>query len=159
LAWITIGIALTWRLVWRSAPAPAWMTSELLAIAKIRSPPRLLLCEKTGTAAAVGALRPTILLPLAAKEKSFAAARQAALAHEWAHIRHGDLWLLAIERLLLPLLAWNPLFWLVRRGARLDQELLADAAAAGDDRATYAESLLLWVKSAGSAPLGLAALS
>src|SRR5262245_26875050 len=42
LAWITIGMAFTWRLVRRSGPAPAWMTSELLAIVESRSPPRLL---------------------------------------------------------------------------------------------------------------------
>src|SRR6185369_7582438 len=83
----------------------------------------------------------------------------AALAHEWAHIRHGDLWFLLIERLLVPLLAWHPLFWWLRRSVRLDQELLADAAAAGNEPVEYAEALLAWAKTARPAPAGLAALS
>ena len=48
-----------------------------------------------------GAWQPHILLSArSVVEKNIAGVR-AALAHEWAHIRHGDLWLLALERLMV----------------------------------------------------------
>ena len=54
---------------------------------------------------ALGAWRPHILLSArSVAEKNIAGVR-AALAHEWAHIRHGDLWLLALERLPAQLLS------------------------------------------------------
>jgi hypothetical protein len=59
----------------------------------------------------------------------------------------------------VPLLAWQPLFWWLRRSVRLDLELLADAAAAGDQPIEYAEALVAWAKRAGRVPAGLAALS
>jgi hypothetical protein len=110
------------------------------------------------TAAALGLWRSKILLP-EGSEKAAAPVLRAALAHEWTHIRHGDLWLLAIERALLPLVGWHPLFWLSRRGVRFDQELLADAAAAGDRPIEYAEALLAWARGQPAPPLGVAALS
>ncbi len=90
-------------------------------------------------------LRPTIILP-----ERFIAGQSddrliAALAHEWAHIRNRDLWLIALLRLLLPVLYAHPGFWWLRRRIRNDQEALADAAAAGaDGRLRYAEVLLEW---------------
>jgi protocatechuate 3,4-dioxygenase beta subunit len=73
------------------------------------------------------------------------------LAHELAHLQHHDLHTLAATRLLLALLWPQPLYWLLRRTIRLDQETLADAAAA--DRAgrlDYAQQLLAWASSAGA---------
>src|SRR5690606_17898975 len=46
------------------------------------------------------------------------------LAHELAHLQHRDLHTLAATRLLLILLWPQPLFWLLRRTIRLDQETL-----------------------------------
>src|SRR6185369_14260986 len=107
----------------------------------------------------VGALRPRIVLPQETATSSDIKAVRAALAHEWAHICHGDLWLLALERFLMPLLALHPLFWWFRRSTRLDQELLADAVAAGDKPVEYAEALVAWTKAAPPATVGLAALA
>jgi len=73
------------------------------------------------------------------------------LAHELAHLQHRDLHTLAATRLLLILLWPQPLFWLLRRTIRLDQETLADAAAA--DRAgrlDYAQQLLAWASTAST---------
>ena len=99
------------------------------------------------------------MLPLTSATESNAPAVRAALAHEWAHIAAGDLWLLALERSLLPLLALHPLFWWLRRLTRLDQELAADAAAAGDKPAEYAEALLVWAKGEPHRRTGVAALA
>jgi hypothetical protein len=158
--WIGLGILQTWRLLWRCTRAPEWIAAELAKlVGKRRRAPGLLVSQTLASAAAVGAIRPRILLPHTVEAESCAATVRAALAHEWAHIRHGDLWLLAIERLLFVLLAWHPLFWWLRREVRMDQELLADAAAAGEHPVEYAEALLEWAKTASRPPLGLAALS
>ena len=46
------------------------------------------------------------------------------LLHELAHIQNGDLWLLALDRWLLPLFWLHPLYLRLRRRIRDDQELL-----------------------------------
>ena len=55
---------------------------------------------------------------------------RAVLAHELAHIENRDLSWLAVSRALLIFFWPQPLYWLARRRMRLDQESLADAAAA-----------------------------
>jgi len=48
--------------------------------------------------------------------------RSGMLAHEWAHIRHAICGMLALERLLVPLLAVHaPWFWWLRARSGLDQ--------------------------------------
>src|SRR5262249_9137127 len=64
-------------------------------------------------------------------------------AHEAAHLANRDLRWVAQTRALLVALWAHPLFWLVRRRLRLDQEALADAAAADvTSRQAYAEQLV-----------------
>lgn len=163
LGWIALGAWQAVRLLRRSHQSPAWAQQELAEIARKRRQPQLRVSPGIATAVALGASRPHILLPAASVQPENAAGVRAALSHEWAHIRHGDLWLLALERLLLPVFFWHPLFWLFRRRIRFDQELLADAAAAGEQPVEYAEALLAWAKSAMASParppLGIAALS
>ena len=69
---------------------------------------------------------------------------RAVLLHEWAHIRHRDLWLLALGRCLLVVLFAHPLFWWLRRTIRSDQELLADAVAAGTTGTITPKSSSAW---------------
>lgn len=158
--WIVMGLWQTGRLIRRAVAAPPWIAGELQQLTgKRRKPPQVRTSQRLSSAAAVGAVAPKILLPQSAATEDQRSLVRAALAHEWAHISRGDLWLLALERLLLPLLAWQPLFWWLRRSVRLDLELLADSAAAGERPIEYAEALLAWAKTAGPAPAGLAALS
>lgn len=160
LGWIALGALQAWRLLWTAAPSPLWAQTELARLIGRRKKPRLKTSTRIGSAVALGALRPAILLPAEHVREDNLAGVQAALAHEWAHIRHGDLWLLAWQRLLLPLLVVHPLFWFLRRQIRADQELLADVAAAGERPVEYAEALLAWAKQAGPRPsAGLAALA
>ena len=73
------------------------------------------------------------------------------LAHEWAHLQRRDLHTLAASRLLLILLWPQPMFWLLRRTIRLDQETLAAAAAADHaGRLDYAQQLLTWARTANT---------
>lgn len=160
LGWILLGAVQAWRLLSSARPSPPWAQTELARLIGRRRKPRLKTSTRIGSAVALGALRPAILLPADHVREDNRAAVQAALAHEWAHIRHGDLWLLAWQRLLFPILAAHPLFWLLRRQIRADQELLADIVAAGDRPVEYAEALLAWAKQAGPRPsAALAALA
>ena len=60
-------------------------------------------------------------------------------------------------RVLMVLLWAHPLFWLARRRVRLDQEMMADAAAAElTGRSAYAEQLVGWARSLNSSPPKLA---
>ncbi len=160
LGWISLGAVQAWRLLWTARKSPLWTQSELARLVGKRRKPRLKTSDRIGSAVALGALRPAIVLPAEHVRDENQAGIKAALAHEWAHIRHGDLWLLAWQRFLLPLLAAHPLFWLLRRQIRADQELLADIAAAGEKPVEYAEALLAWAKQSGPRPsAALAALA
>ena len=147
-AWLLLGTAQVARLRRRARPAPPELARLLEHLMDgACSAPFLLVSGDVNQPLATGLARPVIVLPerLAATEPP--PHLTAALAHEWAHIRHRDLWLLALARLLLPLLALQPLFWWWRRMARQSQEELADAAAAShSDRVEYAEVLMSWAR-------------
>ena len=116
LAWLGIGswqTAAIWR---RSRPAPR---SSREALARIvgdgQAPPDLLLSGRLGQPVAVGLLRPTIILPDRFAEDEPGRRLEAALAHEWAHIRNRDLWWIALSRILMPVLFAHPVYWWLRR--------------------------------------------
>jgi beta-lactamase regulating signal transducer with metallopeptidase domain len=158
-AWICVGLWQVRRLVRRAEPAPKWIDNEHRQIREEQAATiDVFISGRLSSAVAMGALRPRILLPREAAVETNVKGIRAALAHEGAHIRHGDLWLLAMERVLVPLLAAHPLFWWLRQSTRLDQEFLADAVAAGERPVEYAEALVGWANAAGSSPVGLAAL-
>lgn len=163
LAYIFLGAWRAFRLLRFAEKAPNWSEQELKSLVPRHCwVPRLKTSQRIATAVAMIAWRPHILLATKSVNEQNKAAVRAALAHEWAHIRHGDLWLLALERLLLPVFCLHPLFWLLRRQIRMDQEILADSAAAGNAPVEYAEALLSWAKAESqqaAPPLGIAALS
>jgi hypothetical protein len=144
-------LAAAW-IVRRATPAGVAAHAELKRIVGPSRPrPRLLTSSQIGNAVALGILRPTIVLPvrLADAADGSPAMLRAVLQHEMAHLRHRDLWLLALGRALSVALYAHPLFWWLRRAIRGDQELRADAAAAGDNRHDYAEELVRLVRLAG----------
>lgn len=143
--WLLIGWWLTRRLVREAAPTDGLARQLLHDLAE--NAPRLLLSDRLAGPVAVGLRRPTILLPRPMADRAEAEELRAVLTHELAHVRGGDLWLLATLRLLMVVLWCDPLFWLLRRRVRLDQETLADAAAAAlSDRVGYAERLIGWAR-------------
>jgi beta-lactamase regulating signal transducer with metallopeptidase domain len=147
-SWLAVGVVRAWRLVQRSAPAPDGCCDELRKIAGPAARlPRLRMHRRLVMPVATGTLRPAILLPEGFAETGSRNALLAVLAHEWAHIRNGDLWLLAVDRLILSLLWAHPLYWWTRRRIRTNQELLADAAAASQIGPTdYAALLVEWAR-------------
>jgi len=150
-AWLLWGGFESWRLV-RRGTAPADDLLAELATLTPGKPPRLLVSRDVSAAAALGALRPTILVTpqLAAAPAEVV---RAVLAHELAHLRHGDLWFLALGRAGLLLLYPQPCYWWLRRRAADSREALADAAAAGPaDRTQYAELLVAAARTLSDAP-------
>ncbi|MCL2648492.1 MAG: M56 family metallopeptidase [Phycisphaerales bacterium] len=143
LLWGAIGTA---RLCRDATQAPPSLYRELQQLVGGERLPRLLLSHKIGNAAAVGILRPTILLQTEFAQQESSHARRAILAHEWAHLCNRDLWLLALERVLRLLLFAHPLYWLLRGHIRADQEVLADAKAASENRHDYAQDLLTFAR-------------
>jgi protocatechuate 3,4-dioxygenase beta subunit len=148
-SWLVLGWLRAGRLCRGAAIAPEFAQQELRKLVGKRSRfPNLLVCKTFSTAGANGLWQPTILLPAQAVQLGACdASLRAILAHEWAHIERGDLWLLALGRLLLVLLYPHPAYWLLRRRISADQELLADAAAAiYCGRHKYAETLVSWAR-------------
>jgi hypothetical protein len=145
-AWLLFGYVAARRLLRRAVPAPAHLASLLRRVVPRGGPaPRLALLDGLPQPIAVGVLRPTIVLPRAFVESESPEALRMAMAHEWAHIRGGDLRMLAALRLLLPILFAHPLYWWLRARVREDQEARADDEAGHvEDRFTYAETLLNW---------------
>jgi beta-lactamase regulating signal transducer with metallopeptidase domain len=145
--WLALGaIEVAW-LCRRAVPAPADLRAALDDIVGKRGrAPRLILSRRVGNAVALGTFWPTILWPDSPCDASGSDGLRAVLAHEWAHIRNRDLWLLAAVRGLLVLLYAHPLYWCFRQIIRRDQEILADAVAAGGRGLEYAMDLVKWTR-------------
>jgi beta-lactamase regulating signal transducer with metallopeptidase domain/tetratricopeptide (TPR) repeat protein len=169
--WLIAGGLLARRVRREATPAPPEFQALLQQLCGQEKPtPQLLISPRITAPVALGLRRPAILLPPPLQGGARGGISDASLphnataptvlpplqllpilAHELAHLQHRDLPTLAATRLLLILLWPQPLYWLLRRAIRLDQETLADAAAA--DRAgrlDYAEQLLAWARTAGT---------
>ena len=100
-----------------------------------------------------GVVRPRILLPPESAQWP-AAVRDAAVAHEQAHVARRD-WALHVAVWLSACLYWfHPLVWLARREHRRLAELAADAhaVASGVPPASYARALLAIAQGRRAAP-------
>jgi beta-lactamase regulating signal transducer with metallopeptidase domain len=127
--------------------APSNVVAELATLVGAQRCPALLISSSHPVPLATGTIWPKILLPPQFAEKEQPDDCRSVLAHELAHIQNGDLWLLALDRSLLPLFWLHPLYLRVRRKIRDDQELLADAfAASHSTRTDYANMLLRWAR-------------
>ncbi len=150
--WLMVGGIAARRLMGANLPPTDHLRSILARVVGQRGKlPRLRISSRIPHPIATGLIRPTIVLPQEFANAEPDARIEAALSHEWAHIRNGDLWLLAASRMLLPVLFAHPLFAWLRSRIRADQEILADAvAASGPGRIAYAEALLDWARAGGN---------
>lgn len=148
ILWNLYGAWLTYHLLRTARPAPQWLVEHFSTTITRGTPARLMISDQVHGAMVLGLWRPTVLVPpVSTPEQLDDAALDAALRHEWAHIEHGDLRWLVIERFVAAIYAAQPLMIALRRTMRLDQELLADASAAGDEPWKYAEALMAWARS------------
>jgi parallel beta-helix repeat protein len=153
-AWLAFGAFLTMRMMRRGTKPSAEAVRALEEVAgKGARLPRLRVSPHLAQPAAAGILKPMILLPSRLTTVADKAEMKVALAHEWNHIRRGDLWLLALSRLLEVLFFAHPLFWWLKHRVYLDQEYLADHAAAQTiNPISYAELLLRWSREKSRMP-------
>jgi len=155
VAWLTLGALVKARLVMRTTEAPASLRTLLKRVVLDGSAYPRLRVGGVPQPVAFGLLRPTIVLPDWFVETEPEVRVEAALAHEWAHLRRGDLWTLATTRLLFVMLFVHPLFYVLRRWLRADQEVIADAEAAGSSgKVAYAEALIGWARRISSRSAG-----
>lgn len=106
--------------------------------------PQLLVSQFVSGPAIVGALRPALLLPSGFLDRTAPADIEAALAHEFAHLRRRDYAKNLAYEFITSLIAWHPLVWLTHSRIAESREILCDylAAHSTSSRQDYARALL-----------------
>ncbi len=110
-----------------------------------------------GLPAAIGLLRPRVVLPAGFAQRYSPQEQALVLHHERIHIRRGDLQVNAAVALLCCLYWFNPLLLLTLRRCREDQELSCDErviAANGDARRSYGMAMLKTELALSPLPVG-----
>lgn len=90
------------------------------------SVPLLRVGHRVTEAIAVGFVKPMILLPMAWVTEMPPDMLDAVLAHELAHIRRHDLWIILFQRLVETLLFYHPAVWWLSRRLRMEREMCCD---------------------------------
>jgi beta-lactamase regulating signal transducer with metallopeptidase domain len=127
-------------------PAPVeWQgkLNELIVRMRISRPVRLIVSSLAQAPAAVGWLRPAILMPVGALAGLPAEQIEALLAHELAHIRRHDYLINLLQSVAEALLFYHPSVWWISNEIRAERELCCDdvAVAVCGDVMTYASAL------------------
>lgn len=94
---------------------------------------------------AVGLFRPAAVLPESMAEKLDPAGLEVVLAHELAHLRRRDPWVLVLENVLLTLWWFNPVVWMLVKSLRRTREDCCDDLVLSlrlADEHTYCRSLI-----------------
>ena len=111
----------------------------------------LVLAADVSVPIVTGLFRPLILMPRGAvgwPEQQ----RSAAIRHEWAHLRRGDLWANFVSVAATAVYWFHPLVWILARRLRAEQEAAADDAVlqSGFNSTEYAQALIETARCAGS---------
>ncbi|HEX7378499.1 MAG TPA: M56 family metallopeptidase, partial [Pirellulales bacterium] len=133
----------------------------------MRVTPLLAETNRIATPQVVGLLRPVVLLPASALSGLSCDELEMVLAHELAHIRRHDLWIVLVQRLTEALLFFNPALWYLTRRVSMLREYCCDDVVCGSQppgasQLRYAELLLKLVALAApelGRETGLAALA
>ena len=148
------------RLIREAEPAPSpWQTSldQLAGRLGMTRPVRLLRSAALEVPAAVGWLRPAILLPVATLSGLSARQVEMVLAHELAHLRRHDFVVNLVQTLVETLLFYHPAVWWMSRVIRVEREHCCDDIAVGTSGSavSYARALAA-LESLRASPLPLA---
>jgi beta-lactamase regulating signal transducer with metallopeptidase domain len=141
------GLVLTRRLTRRETKPVAefWQErlKELSRRLQITKPVRLLESTLVEVPAAIGWLRPVILVPAATWTGLSVEQLEAVLAHELAHIRRHDYLVNLLQTVAETLLFYHPAVWWVSGRIRLEREHVCDDLAVGvcADALVYARAL------------------
>ncbi len=134
------------RLVREAEPAPAEWQDTLERLARrlgMTRPVRLLRSAALDVPAAVGWLRPVVLLPVTALTGLSARQLEMVLAHELAHIRRYDYAVNLVQTLVETLFFYHPAVAWMSRVIRLEREHCCDDIAVGTsgNAVSYARAL------------------
>ena len=134
------------RLVREAEPAPAEWQEALEKLARrlgMTRPVRLLRSAALDVPAAVGWLRPVVLLPVSALTGLPTRQLEMVLAHELAHIRRYDFAVNLVQTLVETLLFYHPAVWWMSRVIRVEREHCCDDIAVGTsgNPVSYARAL------------------
>jgi hypothetical protein len=137
------------RLRRRSDPVDAGLWIEALRrmgdAINVRIRPVMKWSREVAAPVVIGSVKPVILLPIALASRLSPALVEAVLAHELAHLRRGDIWALAVQRVVETILFFHPAVWWMSRRMETAREEACDdlVLAAGCDPADYAEALVI----------------
>lgn len=166
-AWVVGSLLLALRLVvgWRrlrrlardaQAPPPDWRLAELQGVRRalsLSNLPPIALCRGARVPMVVGLVHPRVVLPKALAAEMSASELTQTLIHECAHVRRGDPWVLAVQRLALVVFWPHPLLhYLNRELERAREELCDNHVLAASRPAAYAETLLRLAQACLPAP-------
>lgn len=112
------------------APAPCLAAehAELATRLGLRRVPRVRESPDVVVPQVVGAIHPSVLLPLGTSQRLSQPEREMVLCHELVHVRRRDLALAWMPALASRLLVWHPLAWLATREYLLAREAACDHA-------------------------------
>jgi HEAT repeat protein/beta-lactamase regulating signal transducer with metallopeptidase domain len=152
------------RLVKTAAPVDdeAWDTQLEAAAAdlNVASLPELRWSPALSVPMTCGIVRPTILLPVSARQWDAPRVR-VVLLHELAHVRRRDCLVHCLTHAALALHWFNPLMWMAQARLRAERERACDdlVLVAGTHGPDYAEHLLDIARQFRRQPVGLAAVA
>jgi beta-lactamase regulating signal transducer with metallopeptidase domain len=141
------GWALAVRMTrWKTSPAAASVqraAARLSLALDVRRPVRILSSAAAEVPAAVGWLRPVVLLPISALTALTPGQIELLLAHELAHIRRNDYLVNLLQTAVENVLFYHPAVWWVSRQIRAEREHGCDdlAVSACGDVVAYAGAL------------------
>lgn len=103
------------------------LVRQIAAETGLKRPPRIVASLISRGPFVTGVFRPVVVMPAWFEDDYTPAEARAALAHEFMHVRRGDLWALQASELFVAAMWFNPLAYIARSAFRTDQEAACDA--------------------------------
>lgn len=103
------------------------LVRQIAAETGLKRPPRIVASLISRGPFVTGLFRPVVVMPAWFEDDYTPAEARAALAHEFMHVRRGDLWALQVSELFVAAMWFNPLAYIARDAFRTDQEAACDA--------------------------------
>ncbi len=91
--------------------------------------PLVVASERATVALTIGLVRPMVLLPASWLGQTAPEVLEAAIAHELAHIRRWDPWVIVFQRVVEALLFFHPAVWWLSRRLAVEREMCCDELA------------------------------